>query len=239
MAVYDEAQMILPQVVSAGGERMLGTGEDLVRTGRNSGWGFVLMSQRPQSIHKEVLSQVECFFVGQLTEPHARNRLKEWIVEKKADVSTELDELVNLERGEFYCWSPQWLRVFKRIRVLPKRTFDASRTPELGDMLLPGAPRQSSISAAELEALRKALERAADLPPANATKGAGALRAEEARFEKAARKLNGPDTGAATELAEERRLRRTAEEGHRKALAELARLREQHARPAKGPRRPS
>jgi hypothetical protein len=157
LALYDEAQMILPQVVNSGGERMLGTGEDLIRTGRNSGWGFVLMSQRPQSIHKEVLSQVECFFVGQLTEPHARNRLKEWIVEKKADVRTELDDLVQLERGEFFVWSPQWLRVFKKIRVLPKWTYDSSRTPELGSMLLPGAPRQSSISASELESLRDAL----------------------------------------------------------------------------------
>ena len=168
MVVYDEAQMILPQVVSSGGERMLGTGEDLVRTGRNSGWGFVLMSQRPQSINKEVLSQVECFFVGQLTEPHARNRLKEWIVEKKADVRTELDELVKLERGQFYVWSPQWLGVFKKTRVLAKWTFDSSRTPELGTMRLPGAARQSAVSTRDLEALRTALEAREASPPAPA-----------------------------------------------------------------------
>lgn len=51
---------------------MLGAVEDIVRLGRNYGSGCMLLSQRPQSVNKEVLNQVECLFVGQINEAHAR-----------------------------------------------------------------------------------------------------------------------------------------------------------------------
>ncbi len=214
MAVYDEAHKMLPQVMKSGGNRMLDAGEDLIRTGRNYGWGCVQMSQRPQSIHKEVLSQVECFFVGQLTEPHARERLKEWIVEKNADVKRELDDLATLERGEFYCWSPQWLRTFKKIRVLPKWTFDASRTPELGELLVPSGQAGGSISGAELQALRRALEAGAAAPPASpsANGAAGVERERDLRKAAEARAVAAED-----DLA---RLQKQVD-GQRQTLAEL------------------
>jgi uncharacterized protein len=156
-----------------------------VRTGRNYGWGCVLMSQRPQSINKEVLSQVECFFVGQLTEAPARAHLGEWIVEKDVNVKRELDELAQLERGQFYCWSPQWLRRFDKIRVLPKLTFDASRTPEVGELVAGGVPSRSSISDTELAALRAALE-LATLPEKSGPAGANGVRLRELEQARAA-----------------------------------------------------
>ncbi|MCH8959750.1 MAG: DUF1800 family protein [Bacteroidetes bacterium] len=60
--VFEEAQMFAPQMKAGkdiGMARMLGAVEDIVRIGGNYGIGSTLISQRPQSVNKEVLNQVE------------------------------------------------------------------------------------------------------------------------------------------------------------------------------------
>lgn len=157
MVVFEEAQRFAPQQFK-GQERMLGAVEDIVRLGRNYGLGCMLISQRPQSVNKEVLSQVECLFVGQLNESHARKALLAWIVEKDEDLKTRLDELTTLERGQFFCWSPSWLRTFQKVRILPKWTFDASRTPRIGESSSQVEPPLGRLSTDELETLRAAMQ---------------------------------------------------------------------------------
>jgi hypothetical protein len=133
MVVLEEAQIFAPQQ-SQGQERMLGAIEDIVRLGRNYGIGSMLVSQRPQSVNKEVLNQVECLFVGQLSGAHERQAISNW-VSAKGDKGKEdfLAKLPSLATGDFYAWSPQWLRCLELIRVLPKTTFDASSTPTLDE----------------------------------------------------------------------------------------------------------
>ena len=46
--------------------------EDLVRLGRNFGLGCIMLTQRPQSIHKAVWSQAELAVVFQLNGPRER-----------------------------------------------------------------------------------------------------------------------------------------------------------------------
>jgi predicted transcriptional regulator len=157
MVVFEEAQRFAPQQFK-GQERMLGAVEDIVRLGRNYGLGCMLISQRPQSVNKEVLSQVECLFVGQINESHARKALLAWIVEKDEDLKTRLDELAALRRGEFFCWSPSWLRIFQKIQVLPKWTYDASSTPGIGEDSSHVEPPVGRLSGGELDALRIAMQ---------------------------------------------------------------------------------
>ncbi len=47
MLHVEEAQLLVPQRVMRGGERMLGAFESLVKLGRNFGIGVSLISQRP------------------------------------------------------------------------------------------------------------------------------------------------------------------------------------------------
>ena len=68
-----------------GDERMLGAFEDLVRLGRNYGIGVSLISQRPQSVNKEVLNMTECLFVLQVNGAQERKALTDWIVEKRIE----------------------------------------------------------------------------------------------------------------------------------------------------------
>ena len=129
--VLEEAQVFAPQRAQ-GEERMLGAIEDLVRLGRNFGIGCTLISQRPQSVNKEVLNQAEALFLFRLAAAHERKAIQEWVVHHGADVGEMVSQLPSLDTGEAMVWSPQWLEVLGRFKIGKKRTFDASATPELG-----------------------------------------------------------------------------------------------------------
>lgn len=145
----EEAQKLIPQRVGPDEARMVGAFEQIVRLGRNYGIGATLITQRPQSVNKEVLSQVECLCVLQVTGPHERKALEEWVQEAGADRKL-VGELPGLSRGEGYVWSPAWLRIYARVHFSKKTTFDASATPEVGK-----ATRAASISAVDVAALRE------------------------------------------------------------------------------------
>lgn len=127
----EESQKFVPQRVMRDDARMLGAWEDIVRLGRNYGIGCSLITQRPQSVNKEVLSQVECLCVLQITGLHERKALEGWIQEvgQKRDI---VDELPGFTTGEGYVWSPSWLRIFKKVNFNTKTTLDTGATPELG-----------------------------------------------------------------------------------------------------------
>lgn len=165
MIVFEEAQVFAPQHAEPGERRMLGAVTDIVRLGRNYGLGSTLITQRPQSVNKEVLNQVECLFVGQLRGPHERKSIIDWVSETGADATVtrgDLDALPTLQVGEFFLWSPSWLRVFRRVRILATETFDGSSTPKLGAEATRAAQAPTNDGLAErIEELRFAIAPAA------------------------------------------------------------------------------
>lgn len=148
----EEAQLFVPQRCGPDEARMLGAFENIIRLGRNYGIGATLISQRPQSVNKEVLSQVECLCVLQVNGSHERKALEEWVQEAGADRKL-VGELPGLARGEGYVWSPSWLRVFQRVKFAKKVTFDASATPEVGK-----ATKAALLTAVDVEALKADLQ---------------------------------------------------------------------------------
>lgn len=148
----EESQKFVPQRISKDEARMLGAWEDIVRLGRNYGIGCSMISQRPQSINKEVFSQVECLCVLQVTGLHERKALTEWVQEAGADRQL-VGQLPGLHTGEGFVWSPGWLRIFKKVNFLKKTTFDTSSTPELGK-----ASKTAKISKMDIEKLRMQME---------------------------------------------------------------------------------
>lgn len=129
--VIEESQLIVPQNVDPGSARMVGIYEEIIRLGRNYGIGVSMISQRPQSVNKEVLNQTECLFVLQISGSQEREALKKWIVHQGMDPAL-LMELPSLPQGTAYVWSPQWLQVLKKVKIGRKETFDASATPKVG-----------------------------------------------------------------------------------------------------------
>jgi len=150
--MVEEAQLFVPQRCGPDEARMLGAFESIIRLGRNYGIGATLISQRPQSVNKEVLSQVECLCVLQVNGAHERKALEEWVQEAGADRKL-VGELPGLARGEGYVWSPSWLRVFQKVKFGKKVTFDASATPEVGRTM-----KAAMLSAVDVQQLRADLE---------------------------------------------------------------------------------
>jgi hypothetical protein len=127
----EEAQTFMPQNVDKGEKKMLDAMIDIVKLGRNYGIGISIITQRPQAVNKECLNQTEALFSFQINGPQERKAIEGWIIDKglsKLDVG---EDLSGLEVGTCILWSPQWLRILKKIKILPKITFDASKTPDL------------------------------------------------------------------------------------------------------------
>lgn len=152
--IFEEAQVFAPQHAARGEERMLGAVTDIVRLGRNYGIGCILVTQRPQSVSKEVLNQIELLFVGGLRGPHERKAIAGWVTEQGADLTEQMAELPTLPPGEFLMWSPSWLKFFGRVRAAKKWTFDGSSTPTLSA----GVAVSAIAGTVDTDALRALLE---------------------------------------------------------------------------------
>lgn len=150
----EEAQTFIPQRTVSGEERMLGAFEDIGKIGRNYGIGLTLISQRPQSVHKDVLNQAECLFVLQLNAALERKAIRDWIDAQGIDAGAAVDELPGLAVGEAYVWSPQWLRYFGKVRISEKQTYNASATPTFDTAAV--VPR--ALDPGDLSELRAAMQ---------------------------------------------------------------------------------
>jgi hypothetical protein len=129
----DEADAIAPQRPGPDEARMLGAMEDMVRRGRRRGIGCTLITQRPQVLNKDVLTQCEVLVAMRLGHPRDIAAIKEWAgVHAPMD---QLDEMVkslpSLPTGTAWFWSPS-LGVFERVKIRARRTFDSGATPRPG-----------------------------------------------------------------------------------------------------------
>lgn len=135
---FEESQVFVPQKIFKGEERMLGAFEDLIKLGRNYGIGASLISQRPQSVNKDVLNQTEVLLAFQMTGPQERKTIEGWISEKVGNEKREnlAEILPSLKIGEAHLWSPQWLQVSMKIKIAKRVTYDSSSTPSVGSKII-------------------------------------------------------------------------------------------------------
>lgn len=127
----DEADAFVPQRLMPGSERCFGAVDTMVRRGRSSGIAPTLISQRPQVINKDVLSQTEVLVAHQLTGPQDRKALEAWIEAHDTDNQRAefMASLASLPKGTAWFWSPGMLDVFRKVAIRDRRTFDSSATP--------------------------------------------------------------------------------------------------------------
>jgi uncharacterized protein len=114
--------------------RVLGAGEDIVKLGRSRGLGATLVTQRPATINKNVLEQVESLLIFRLMGPNDRKAIKGWIEANcDPDITDKvMRSLAGLRQGEAWLYSPAFLGVLEGIAIRRRRTFDSSATPEVG-----------------------------------------------------------------------------------------------------------
>ena len=180
----DEASIVVPQRIMGEEARMVGAIQQLVRQGRSSGIGVSLIDQRPATINKDVLTQLELLVAHRITSPQDRKALVAWVEQHDVqDKSAEfLDTLAALDQGEAWFWSPGWLDLFKRVKVRERRTFDSSRTPKPGERI--SAPTQ--VAAVDLEGLKAKLSKTLEKAKAEDPRE---LRKEIVRLERELRQL--------------------------------------------------
>jgi uncharacterized protein len=180
--VIEECQLIIPQFVGRDDARMVGIFDEIVRLGRNYGIGVSMITQRPQSVNKEALTQTECLVVFQVNGSPERKALKDWIVHQGMDVGL-VDQLPSLDVGTAFVWSPQWLRILQKVRVAAKRTFDASATPKVGTK-----QQRADLAPLDLAAFRDkmsaAIEHAKANDPAELKRTIAGLKKQVADLEK-------------------------------------------------------
>lgn len=146
MVGTDEVQLIAPQVLTKEARLAYEALLSVVRLGRNYGLGSMMLSQRPESVNKEVLNLIECLFVGRLTGPQERKTIKGWVTHNKANVQAQLEELPSLGKGEFFLWSPSWLDRFEKVKATAKWTFDSSSTPRLNSKVKPTTKSRRDVA---------------------------------------------------------------------------------------------
>ncbi len=165
----DEADLFAPQICrrGEGQERALGACDDIIRRGRKKGLGATLITQRSAVINKSVLSQIETLIVHRTLSSHDKAAIESWVkdhgtIEQR---NTLMKSLATLPVGEAWFWSPVLLEVFKRVKVRAKKTFDSSKTPEVGKRIR----KPKSIAEIDLgrvqELMKETIERAAKENP--------------------------------------------------------------------------
>jgi hypothetical protein len=157
--VLDEADDIAPQKPFGEEARMLRAAEVLVRRGRARGLYPIFATQRAAVLNKNVLTQCGALLVGRTTSPQDRKAVEDWIKGYTSDDQRRefMDMLTTLDNGEFYVWAPRE-RVFERIKIRKRTTFDSSATPEHGGHVR--APKR--LAAVDLKKLSAEMQRVAE-----------------------------------------------------------------------------
>lgn len=132
--VLDEADKFAPQRVMGEEARLVGAAEDVVKMGRARGLGVTLITQRPATLNKNVLTQAGVLVAHGLPGPQDQKAVDDWIrehgdPERRAKF---LSALPGLERGVAWVWAPE-LDVFRQVHVRDRFTFDSSSTPKAGE----------------------------------------------------------------------------------------------------------
>lgn len=136
--IIDEAPLFVPQRVMGETARVVGAIEDLCARGRNTGFGVILITQRPATVNKDVLSQADTIIAHRIIGPQDRKALAEWLEENASeqDLKALLASLATMPNGRAWVWAPL-LGIMKQVQIRKRKTFDSSATPKMGQRVQP------------------------------------------------------------------------------------------------------
>jgi hypothetical protein len=155
--VVDEADLFAPQGRSTGDmPELVGAYTDIVLRGRRKGLGCTSITQRPASLHTDVRSQSEILIAMQMTGVHDIAAIDAWVAAhaEPGEAAEVRASLPSLPIGTAWIWSPSWLKILRKVKILPRETFDSSATPRPGQGVIEPARR----AAVDLDVLRTRLE---------------------------------------------------------------------------------
>lgn len=165
--MIDEADTFAPQRPFPKEAQMLGAMEKLVKQGRSRGIGCTLITQRPATLNKNVLTQIETLIVLRMTAPRDRKAIDEWVEAHGTPEERKImmESLASLPNGTAWFWSPSWLKVFDKVKIRKLETFDSSATPDAG--MKQKQIQRSTVDISKLsEEIKSTIEKAKENDPA-------------------------------------------------------------------------
>lgn len=152
----DEADAFVPQQPYPGQQRMVGAIDAIVRRARIFGLGVTLITQRPAAIAKNVLEMSEVLIAHRIVGTRDRKAVDDWVKSNISDAQRAelLGSLASLETGEAWVSSAAWLKVFQRVQMRQRWTYDSSKTPEVGETY----SEPTVTASVDVERLRELLE---------------------------------------------------------------------------------
>lgn len=137
----EECQTYIPQDKSDREDPvMLNRWERLIKLFRNYGGGTSMISQQPQSVNKKCLNLADTLFAFRTIGSHERKAILGWVKGVIGSEAELVNNLPKLPTGTAHLWSPSWLGISRDIKILPKKTFDAGKTPEMGSDVIEPVP---------------------------------------------------------------------------------------------------
>lgn len=147
----DEAHGYAPQ--GARGEKTTSAGamETVVSQGRIKGIGVTMITQRPQKLNKDVLTQADTLCCHRLSHNLDIAAVRDW-VECTGASNVEWAGVPSLPKGEAWFWQPE-SGICKYVKIRDRRTFDSGKTPMPGVTLK--APKR--LADVDVDSLRAAI----------------------------------------------------------------------------------
>lgn len=145
----DEADQLAPQRVPADMAKLLHAMETLIRLGRQRGIFMWMLTQRPQVLNKNLLSQAETLIAMKMTTPHDLSAVEDWMKAHDPDEAKALKgQLAKLRTGEAFAWVPA-ADFLERVQFPLFETFDSGRTPRHGEKVASVELPKIDLSAVE------------------------------------------------------------------------------------------
>lgn len=163
--VVDEADAFAPQrTFGVDDAKTLGAMQSIVRRGRARGIGVTMITQRPQVLNKDVLTQADVLIALRLGHPKDIDAIEEWVnvhAEPK-EAKAMVDSLPSLPTGTAWVWGPM-LSIFEKVGIRRRKTFDSSATPKPGEKTI--APKV--LAPVDMKRLGEAIAQTAEEQQAN------------------------------------------------------------------------
>lgn len=155
--IIDEAHIFAPQgKTDPEGGKMVHAANNLVSLGRGSGLRIILISQRPQKMHKDALTQAETLVAMRLIHNLDIDAVRAWIGEQ-ADPTRGREitsSLPSLKTGDGWVWAPQ-LEHLEQTRFPLASTYDSGK-PLGRDQAAPLlAPLDTTALGDKMDAIRQ------------------------------------------------------------------------------------
>lgn len=147
MQILDEAARFAPQQPRSGDvdvAQCLGAIEQVCEEGRNIGLGLTLLTLRSARLNKAVAELADAMIAFRTVGPNAIGAILDWFGEHivRQRQKALVEDVRKLPIGTALVCSPGWLQFEGEVAIRPRRTFDSSATPKVGQA--PRAPGKAA-----------------------------------------------------------------------------------------------